>query len=1588
MRQKEDPKKTIKVYKLMRLGDDGKLYPLFIDSSAGISIGEWYDAESPDLDFLKKIPSGVFLVNPADGSYTSLEDYANEHGFKAGKFPPKDAINKASVNGMRWVKITDTEKGQRRYEGENRKYENIGINGSGSVSTFAMRPGWHAGSLPTMRQIGKGSQRNLRDDSFVWVEGEVPADVDYNAEAQSNPDNDIPTHIPTDGYYMKSTNANAKAAQADKVGWYVAGSFKANRIISDAEARAVIDEYNAAHPEQEPVEYDYARESGNEFTPEERRISAAEREVTNATIDRMSEELGIQINRVPRTAMPIGHKSDKGYYNPATGEMTICMDNARDERDAIATVLHETVGHHGLRKLFGDRFRDAMVRIYAALDEKGRTWVNSYIARHPNADNTVAVEEYLAHLAESGRFKNVVWQRIKEIFGKIVDALFGTKGFLLTDNELNYILRASYENLKNPNWLNTAQGKAFDTLLKRQLGINETDPNKPTDPDGPGAGNLYRDGDTGVANDDYNREMDRQWNKALTENQDSDRPVRIGMDKVMKEKGIKSISEDEDYLVRHNIASSRAESEAHEFELSRFNPLLEQVRSIRDRLIGRKATDADRQQAYERVLDYMYAVSGLERNAYKNAEIEQEKEDALTRAADEIKEGVNKINSDSKLTDEQKAKAIEKLEKSWPDVKKEIIEKYDDMKRDWSGITSLMGMDKSNWQAAESAAQAMIDAFKREIGDDAVLDELWNRVRACTDFSLEHAYQHGLLTREEFERLHGTASQPRMWDYYLPLRGFSEPTAEEQFSYENFTNPSRNSVVVKKMNGRWTQADNPLANILNIAETEIVQGNDNWAKQALYRFALNAGENSLLTASEPWYVKNPATGKWSLAFPDPGESLEEFEARMKALRALDEPLAKKGRRGLKLENIVANKAHRDEHAIHLKVGGIDKMIWVNGDPALAKAVSGIGRAQNLQWIRRASRTLSNLFTTYSLDFTAKNLIRDTIYSRVALLVKEDKAYRHQFRKNWYANLGYGAFAYPMVRLASEWENGTLMQKEKAGTLTKREQDFLNFMRDGGQTGYTIVNSVSQIKKDIERSMRRSGDKPGTVPILGWYANAVKTLNEGFELLTRFTAYQTSRDMGRSGQRAASDAKEISVNFNRRGAQSGKGIWGNIASYLGATHYFYNAGVQGFDNFLKLYKKAPVKMTAATASLLVMGMLTPLINSMLAGLVGGGDGDDDWYWNLPEWVRRNNIVIGTGKWYLAIPLPVEFRAPYGIGDIAGSAFAYDKYPNRDFGNVAGDLITTASGILPVNPVEGYTSNGNIGDAIIRTVAPDAGMFFVDWATNRDYTGRPLWKENPFSETVPRSQGAYASTPKGIVAACQKIAEVTNGGIDIAPGLVRDAMNNYLGGFFRAAEDVSKEVYGLFGNDPDRPFRWDNVPFFSGFTGHIDEDRSNSFAQNTLYDYKKLSEDNVKSMNAMLNTDEVTSAVLYDEPQSLYEREGVTLVQKAKIKRMLDSKDYALGKMYREGMNNTYKMKQSMKDGHWYKSRDIEKKGVNTLRQEWKDLRDEWAKMPNKTEEQKSAKAEMELKVQDAWHCYYDAQADLAEKLMDYEYNHTR
>ena len=1311
---------------------------------------------------------------------------------------------------------------------------------------------------------------------------------------------------------------------------------------------------------------------------QERRIEGAGRMATVQAFGTMPAVIKSGVNGISRDRMPDGHKTDKGYYDPDDNNVYVCMDNVADERDAVATVIHETVGYKGLQELLGDRFNDMMTGVYAALDNAGRTWVNAYIARNGLRPGDAAVvrgmEEYMARTAE--RDGGDALENVNEVLSKIVGDLFGVADFEFTDRELAYILRASYEHSVNPGWLDTPVGRAKDTLMKRELGINETDPNKPTDPDG---GTRFRKSSTGTAAEQYKQDLGLWYNKMITENQNADLPVKIGMQRAMQEvfgdkweEKMRALPESQDYLMRHNVASSRAATEYFEYMLFHYEPMTEKVKEIEKLIAGEGAKRKALLDAYQRVRDYMYAVSGLERNEWERANGGEQK--------------------------------------------------------DWSGITSLMGYkDKDQWQQAEADARNMIDEFRKDLMNavrkdgqteaeayadaDAMLNELWALVQSCTDYSLDHAYKYGLLTRDEYERLRGTASKPRMWNYYLPLRGFNEKTAEDIFGYASLSG-NGGGEVVEHAKGRWTEADNPLANILNIAQREIVNGNENWARQALLNFTVNLGKNSLLSERNPWYVKDDATGKWKLAYPEPEvdpttneqtgtQSIEEFEAAMKAKQAKGE--ARQGRRGLKIDQIMANKGHRNQHLIHVKIGGSDRMIWVNGDPAMAKAISGYGRRERGEIekaVRDASRVLSNLFTTYSLDFTAKNLIRDTTYAITALHMKEDKAYRHRFAKNWIKNFGYGAFAFPMIKLAAEWDSGKLQQKQNP---TEREKAFMEFMRDGGQTGYTVVRSVEKLKKDLEKTMAprlpkrivdwAKVDINGVeVPILGIFSWGVRTLNEAFELLTRFTTYQTSRDMGRTGQRAAYDAKEISVNFNRRGAQTGEGLWGQLASYLGATHYFYNAGVQGFDNFLRLYKTAPVKMSATSAALLGMGLLMPFINSMLAGIGSGGDdgGDDEWYWNLPEWVRRNNIIIGwkstkkdedgkkrvVGASYFALPLPVEFRAIYGLGDIAASAFAYQKMPNRTFGRVAGDILSTTAAILPFNPIENYTAGGNVADAAIRAVAPDILMPFVDVATNRDYTGRALMKENPFTHVVPKNQGAYASTPKALVDACQWIGETA--GLDLAPGVVRDVLNNYAGGYYRFAEDMAKQLY----TDIDHPRRWDDIPFLSGFTGHIDEDRTNTYVNGVLNEYKRVSQKTVLRMNLFNSSDDITEKIAYETPE--------LLPDKAKIQRILSGKSYELGKMYYFGMKDKgtgeyHKVEKIHKSGksagkRYSVKEEIKIPGVETLKKRWKDAREYWATLPKGSPEAAAAYKD----VTNAWHEYYNAQANLAEKLMNYEY----
>lgn len=319
-RTKAEPKNTVKVYKLMRIMRDENgqvkrdangqplLYALFIDSATPIEMGTWYDAESPEMRVLQTLPTGIHLCDNASDNTMTFAEYVAAHPEVKGRAnrtrPGKADIKWATDHGMRFMEIkdassSDAKRASKRY-GDARRYYNLGLNGPGAVTPYALRAGWHAASAPSMRQIAVRNSvtgaMDIRADDMVWVEGEMPADIDYQTEADATADGDLATKMPTDGFYRFYTNADKSKRKAG-LDWMIGGAFRPTRIISDAEARSVIDQQNAELGAEIP--YDYGREGGRNF---------------NAETMEYDEPAGDEYLQRVSTALPSKAQVKKGEY--------------------------------------------------------------------------------------------------------------------------------------------------------------------------------------------------------------------------------------------------------------------------------------------------------------------------------------------------------------------------------------------------------------------------------------------------------------------------------------------------------------------------------------------------------------------------------------------------------------------------------------------------------------------------------------------------------------------------------------------------------------------------------------------------------------------------------------------------------------------------------------------------------------------------------------------------------------------------------------------------------------------------------------------------------------------------------------------------------------------------------------------------------------------------------------------------------------------------------------------------------------------------------------------------------------------------
>ena len=729
---------------------------------------------------------------------------------------------------------------------------------------------------------------------------------------------------------------------------------------------------------------------------------------------------------------------------------------------------------------------------------------------------------------------------------------------------------------------------------------------------------------------------------------------------------------------------------------------------------------------------------------------------------------------------------------------------------DYSGMHGLQEIDdlKSPYDDAGAIDSVMSQEAKMESLKKGSVDNLWKRIKDATDYSIDSDYENGLMDKTRHDRV------KNMFDWYVPLRKYDEATAEDVYGYISGDN-GKGFIGETLMNakGRKSLSDvNVLAQIGAMGNRAIRNGGQNAVKQAFARFVRNSGEQNLVKETKVWVEKKGTDMNgndiWEEAYPqipdnasahDIATIVDAFETDMKTKQAKGE--AKTLSNSTDIGFKFARAKNKSEHFVDVKIAGRTHSFVVMGNPRAAQALNGMLENSSpnsalLKGLKSTTRFMAQMATSYSPEFVMRNIIRDAEFASSNVTAKEGVMYGKKWLR-YYAELnplnvayneGAGALKSLKWKDLKEGVGMGLYARYREGTLgnSKMERYFKEFMENGGETGWVQVKTMQEWEKDYKRDVSREHSKVAkTGKALRYFlVGNVENLNEVAENMARFATFCTSRDLGRSAVRSAYDAKQVSTNFNRHGSgdaiktfkngemgtskEMRRNVYGFIASCLRNYSMFFNAGVQSTHLLMNNVKKAPVGTVASMMAMpFGLGIMAAVVNN---AMIASEDekkrkGVKDPYGELPEYIRRNNLCIykGGGE-FVTIPLAIELRAFYGLGDIAAGMTAAKNVKSTR--NAAMDAVGCMSQLLPVvDFMNSATFDKEPGKELLKGVSPTAFAPFVEWWLNSDWKGTPIRREGDYTKNRPAWMNAYSGTPEKLMDLNKWVNAKTN---DVAPG----------------------------------------------------------------------------------------------------------------------------------------------------------------------------------------------------------------------------
>ena len=1202
-------------------------------------------------------------------------------------------------------------------------------------------------------------------------------------------------------------------------------------------------------------------------------------------IKRLSDILNTEVeiyetqSDLPTSIQEKANGEISGYYMPGNDKVAIVLDANVSIGDIQATMLHEIVGHKGIRGLFGNRTEEFLDKVFESMDVNVRA---EYMERF-NSER-LAAEEYLSELAEY----NPETSGIKKIIAIIRDFFREILGIdlKLSDNDIVYILSKSRERLQNSrnlsenkplneSYLPNEESNLTNTKISEELKHTQQETEEtlyrlksPVQVDVSGDSaieaaekisgvqylqrvidkDIYRNISYNTLNRNaiqavgYGRKKLRYFDKRKMENAykglfDNMNDLHNLQKTIIDTYG--SIDDSLNAYYAENASSSRAQDRTNRFQVEYEQPLINTLAKIR-----KKFNNDDFMMKY-----------------YPSIRTIIERQRVITEK--KIKEAQN----DPKIKDDRQAlfAAIQLAEKKdysgQTGTYKEILaHKYSEFK--FPANFETMTYDEVKDFAKENNLISMDDFVERSeniLGNDLV-NEFWNNIRKISQYKLYNDYQTGMISRDMFEELTygvtmkelakkrldageikqeqydlvlNTFNRPEYllsrgiitenqynslkprYEYYLPLKGTSEIEADEINEYNN--KKVKNISALKAVEGHENVARDPLPQLLQDVYGSIMSQEQNrW-------------RNTLLNMLRKYPIPNLYHIQTEYFTPiRNGEgNIIEYVPYVKMVNdklifvPTDEELKAKTairkRKGLDLD-IEINKRQSSEHAVTFLENGDYVTVYFT-DPRIAQSINNLN-VNTLPTFLDSIMKWGGKINRFRAQFMT------TVNPEfvIANVIKDFQ----EANSNIMIKEGL-KYAKEFNKIYLNPELGVAIRRRLNGKKgdTEIDKSVDEFFKYGGETAYNMLPGYEQKRKDLYKEIKKINKEGNKAILVGskakdWIGDNLEMFNKQAELRARIATYIASRKYAkREISRSIWDAKEVTVNFDK------KGSW---AKGFGFYQLFWNAGRQSNRMQIQMIKTHPVKWAIVKSINTAMGFAETVLPWLIL------DDDDrknylDKYFSITPYLRYSNLIMGFGGELVTIPLPPAFIPSHTLGVCMAEMVLRNNEPGFDPTALVIDVANAgANEWLPEFVVDPVFDIANDKDFAVSTVLPPQLKPFAEIYDNRNFFGSPIYNDN-INEFKPAYQRIYNGTGPTYINLAQFLNnwtggnEVDRGFIQLNPAMLEHLVDGYVSGAGRFWEKTFTTLSGNAESAKD-------IPILSRFwrgdiNNYLDRDEKNTY-----------------------------------------------------------------------------------------------------------------------------------------------------------------